>query len=341
VVDALGGQRVATLRAPLNTNLGATASAVVNYDKNKTTKGRAGNVTSVAFSPDGTELLTTSGNHLLHLWRTSDWKLKTSLSGHNDEVWDARYSPNGRYAVSGAWDNTARVWNLTEQRLARTIPAHVSDVWAVAFSPDGQLITSGGGDRKVKFWDVAIGTLVQEVSGELHTAEVENLAFSPDGKTLTTVSRDGSLRFWRVPTPDDRVDAYARYELEKWSRKGEFEKSDEHQKRLTRSYDQLQQFKDNALSQMLGAYGNTANWESFTLGAYNADTETYTLTSAMWSGAFRVKVPPRDAARFREMFGKRTFGAPDLAFKDGLVTLRAAPVTVPFGTEARAFSITR
>jgi WD40 repeat protein len=168
----------------------------------RASKGRAGNVTPIAFSPDSSELLTASGDHQLRVWNTANWEQKYTLTGHNDEVWDARYSPNGQYVVSGGWDNIVRVWSLADHRGTRTIPAHVSDVWA-----------TGGGDRKVKFWDVAAGTLVQDVSGDLHMAEVENLAFSPSGQTLVSVSRDGSLKFWRVPLPDDRVAALAGYEL--------------------------------------------------------------------------------------------------------------------------------
>jgi len=338
VFDALGGQRVAVLKAA---GAGPVASPAQAYDKAKTSKGRAGNVTSVAFSPDGTELLTASGDHLLRGWDTSTWKEKYTLTGHNDEVWDARYSPNGRYVVSGAWDNTARVWSLAERRCIRTVPAHASDVWAAAFSPDGQLIATGGGDRKVKLWDATTGTLVQDVSGERHTAEVENLAFSPDGQTLASVSRDGSLRFWRVPTPDDRVSAYAEYELEKWSRKGEFEKSDEYQKRIAKRYERLNELQETARAQMLANFGNTANWQEFRLGAYNADTETYTLTSALWPGNFKVKVSPREAAQFREAFGSRAYGAPELDFQAGLITFKAVNLSIALNGTAHSYSLTR
>ena len=90
---------------------------------------------------------------------------------------------------------------------------------ATAFSPDGQLIATGGGDRKVKLWDATTGTLVQDVSGERHTAEVENLAFSPDGQTLASVSRDGSLKLWAVPGTEERIAAYTAENMAKWGPK--------------------------------------------------------------------------------------------------------------------------
>ena len=107
---------------------------------------------------------------------------------------------------------------------------------------------------------MATGTLVQDVSGDLHTAEVENLAFSPNGQTLVSVSRDGSLKFWRVPTTDDQVSAFTDYELERWTHKDEFEKSDEYQKRLAKRFEKLQELQEMARQQMLNAFGNTANW---------------------------------------------------------------------------------
>ena len=179
------------------------------------------------------------------------------------------------------------------------------------------------------------------VSGDSHTAEVENPAFSPNGQTLASLSRDGSLKFWRVPTPDDQVTAYADYELEKWTRKGEFEKSDDYQKRLAKRFEHLQLLQAEARTQMLNAFGNTADWQSFVLGEYNADAETYALTSARWPATFKVKVSPRDAAQFRAGFANRMFGAPELAFQAGTIALKAAPVVVNFNGEPHTYSITR
>lgn len=63
VFDTFNGQRLATLGAALKpagpTLIGAA------YDKAKTAKGRTSNMTSVAFSPDGSELLTANGDHSL------------------------------------------------------------------------------------------------------------------------------------------------------------------------------------------------------------------------------------------------------------------------------------
>ena len=92
---------------------------------------------------------------------------------------------------------------------------------------------------------------------------------------------------------------------------------------------------------MLNAFGNTANWQSFTLGEYNADTETYALTSALWPVNFKVKVSPKEAGQFREGFARRSFGTPELAFQLGAIVLKSAPVVVSFSGASHTYSLTR
>ena len=335
VFDALGGQRVATLGVARAT----AAAPATTYDKGKTAKGRSTNMTSVAFSPDGSELLTANGDHSLRVWNTTTWQQKMALVGHTDEVWDARYAPNGQYVVSGAWDNTARVWDLKTQKVVYTIPAHVSDVWGTAFSPDGQLIATCGGDRKVRVWDMATGLLVQDVSGELHTAEVENVAFSPDGRHLVSVSRDGSAKIWHVPTTSDRVAAYTKENMTRWGRKSEFEKTDDYQKRLAKQDDRLREFQQEGRAKMLAAYGNTANWQSFKLSDYNADTEYFTLISPLFAQPYRLKVPPREAEAFRNAFSEAKYGTPNFEYQNDAIVLRGASMSTTAESSTRTYTI--
>ncbi len=334
VWETFSGLRVAAM--------GSKVGAVAVYDKSKTQKGRSANMTSVAFSPNGTELLTASGDHSVRAWDTQSWQQKYVLSGHTDEVWDARYAPNGRFAVSGAWDNTCRVWDLRTHLPIYTLPAHVSDVWATVFSPDGQLIATGGGDRKVKLWDMATGGLVEELDGEAHAAEVENLAFSPDGRTLASVSRDGSLKIWRVPTVADRAWAYTKPLMTKWEKKGEFEKTDEYQKRMTTRLKKPQEFRQEFYAKMVAGYDRTAVWERFELGAYNADTEQFEVTSPLFTGTYRLKVPPREAPTVRERFDQAAFGKPTFEMgADDQVLVRTAEAVIGRGADAHSYVLSR
>ncbi|MDJ0364680.1 WD40 repeat domain-containing protein [Hymenobacter sp. H14-R3] len=337
VFDTFSGQRVAALKEP---KLADASAANAAYNPTKTTQGRSNAITSVAFNPAGTELLTASGDHTLRVWNTTTWDQKNVLNGHADEVWDGRYSPNGRYVVSGAWDNTARVWELRTQQCTQVLAAHVSDVWATTFSPDGQLIATGGGDRKVKIWDAVTGLLVADLSGDLHTAEIENLAFSPNGHSLVSVSRDGHLKLWRIPGTADRVGAYARYNYEKWARKGEFEKTVDFEARTSHKLERVQAFQQQGMAQMLAAYAATGSWQGFTLKEYNADNESFVvMSSAFPTTAYRVKVAPKEAEQFRANFGRGTYGAPVFEVTDSAIALGNVSVNVAQGAASRQYVI--
>ena len=339
VFDTFSGQRLAALKIPKAAD---AAGPVAAYDRTKTIQGRTNNMTSVAFNPAGTELMTASGDHSIRIWSTDTWQQKQVLNGHTDEVWDARYSPNGQFAVSGAWDNTAHVWDLRTQRTTRVLTAHVSDVWATSFSPDGQLIATGGGDRKVKIWDAVTGLLVADLSGDLHTAEVENLVFAPNGRSLASVSRDGSLKLWQVPTTATRVGAYARYNYEKWARKGEFEKTADFEARTSHKLERVQEFQKECLGLLLAGYGNTANWTSLTLKEYNADKEQFAIESAIFpTRPYHVKVSPREAEQFRNNFSRLTYGTPTFSFTDGEIVLENVGGNTSLSGTSHQYVITR
>jgi WD40 repeat protein len=306
-----------------------------------TLEGHKDNVTSVMFSPKGDELLTASGDRTLRVWDAKTWTFKFALTGHSDEVWDARYSPNGRYVASGAWDNTARVWDLESRQPVYVIPAHLSDTWATVFSPDGQLIASCGGDRKVKVWDMSLGILVKDVSGEAHTAEVENVAFNPDGKSLASVSRDGSLKIWRAPTTEDRVAAYAINNMEKWVRKGEFEKTDDYTKRMEKQLKQREFYDREGRDKITGSFGNSVDWQSFVLGKYDPDQEQFVVTSKLFAMPYVLKASTRDAERVKINFERVRYGLPMFEIENNAVLLKRVDVVVPMGEYNKTFTITR
>ncbi|RYE94277.1 MAG: hypothetical protein EOO77_44375, partial [Oxalobacteraceae bacterium] len=248
---------------------------------------------------------------------------------------------NGRYVVGGAWDNTARVWDVDSRRLVHTFPAHVSDTWAVAFSPDGQLIASGGGDHKVKLWDMATGILLQDVSGDLHTGEVENVAFSPNGKTLASVSRDGTLRTWNLPGANERISAYVKQGMNEWTKRGEFEKSDEYQKRQERKDRQFGELTRECQEKIVNSYGSTADWQPFTLTNYNADSESFTLQSRLFGDKLRLHVSPRDAERVRANFGQVRYGTPTFDIDNDEVMLKHVNALISIDGTAKTFTIGR
>ena len=76
-------------------------------------------VLSVAFSPDGAMLATTSEDNTVKLWAVATGALLNTLEGHSDRVLSAAFSPDGNALATTSADATAKIWMLNPDQLAR------------------------------------------------------------------------------------------------------------------------------------------------------------------------------------------------------------------------------
>ncbi len=160
--------------------------------------GHSHDVTSVAFSPDGTEALSGSQDGTLRLWDLASGKCLLIFEGHSQGVTSVAFSPNGTLALSGSEDKTLKLWNLASGKCVRTFKGHSRGVRSVAFSPDGTQALSGSEDKTLKLWDLASGKCLQTFDGFFrgHSSWVTSVAFSPDGTRVLSGSWDKTLKLW-------------------------------------------------------------------------------------------------------------------------------------------------
>jgi len=154
-------------------------------------------VTAIAFSPDGTRLVSGSRDTTLRLWDVkSGQPLGAPLTGHKGVVYSVAFSPDGTRLVSGSGDMTLRLWDAKSgQPLGAPLTGHKGVVGGVAFSPDGTRLVSGSWDTTLRLWDAKSGQpLGAPLTG--HKGVVGSVAFSPDGTRLVSGSWDTTLRLW-------------------------------------------------------------------------------------------------------------------------------------------------
>ncbi len=128
-------------------------------------------------------------------------RLRTTLRGHNSQLWSLALSKDGTQLATVGMDGTAKVWDLATNQVVTTLPTSVTINLigtGAAFSPDGKRLLTISGDNTATLWDAATGTALFPLRG--HTDLVTSVAISPDGKLFATASSDKTVKLWDAAT---------------------------------------------------------------------------------------------------------------------------------------------
>jgi WD40 repeat protein len=160
--------------------------------------GSGTGVKAVAYSPDGSRILTTSyTSAIIELDAAYDRKELRRFTGYAFSVDTVAYSPNGRFIVSASSHVNAKgditVWNIAEGRKFLTLSGHTGWVTVLTYSPDGKKIISGSFDGDIREWDAQTGHMLR-ILGKGVLA-VNAVAYSPDGKKIVS-ELDGYIKIW-------------------------------------------------------------------------------------------------------------------------------------------------
>lgn len=76
--------------------------------------GHDGRVTSVAFSPDGIQVLTGSEDLTAKLWDANTGAEIRTFAGHTDPVFSVAFSPDGMEVLTGSSDGAGFLWKSNQ-----------------------------------------------------------------------------------------------------------------------------------------------------------------------------------------------------------------------------------
>jgi WD40 repeat protein len=170
-------------------------------------------VWAVAFSPDGTKILTGSKDRTARLWDARTGQPIGEPMRHDQPVWALAFSRDGTKILTGSGDRkggSARLWDTaTAQPLLASI-SHTTSVESVEFSPDGQRFLTVCEDQ-ARLWQTAdaspIGQPLTHLAPEFLDPRADasmSAAFSPEGNLVASGGLDGRIRFWDPMTGKPR-----------------------------------------------------------------------------------------------------------------------------------------
>ena len=165
----------------------------------ETFSGHTKMIRAVAFSPDGSKVLTGSDDGNAKVWDTTTGEELRTFVGHKSPVNSVACSFDGTKVLTGSYDSTAKLWDALNGEMLRTLRGHREQVYSVAFSPDGTQALTGSGDGTAKLWGAHTGKMLRTFA---HVSIVNTVAFSPDGAAVLAGAScaEGTARMWNVAT---------------------------------------------------------------------------------------------------------------------------------------------
>ena len=168
-----------------------------------TPPAEAGQIWSVALSPDGKRLVAGVEKVADRSAEFIVWELESRREllrvKEPRTSRSVAFSPDGLTVATAGFGPAARIFNARTGRIIKPLRGHTRGMNAVVFSPDGGTVATGSWDQTIKLWTPATGVARETLKG--HTAAVYGLAYAPDGTTLASCGVDGTARESGIPRP--------------------------------------------------------------------------------------------------------------------------------------------
>jgi WD40 repeat protein len=124
--------------------------------------GHAQQINALAFSRDGTRLVTASGDRSARVWNPSSWSAvresglpdvwssQLTLVGHKASLLSAEFNAEGTLVLTAGYDRTVRVWDAQTGECLVAHIGHEGAINAARFSERGVLVATAGSDKTAR-----------------------------------------------------------------------------------------------------------------------------------------------------------------------------------------------
>ena len=187
-------------------------------------------ITSLAFSPDGKSLVTTSWEPTARLWDLPRYPMPVALPGESKIPVALAYDAAANQLIAGGMDKTIRILDPSGKKPERQLQIKSENTLGLAVSANGKYLATSGGRMNglpqggarmairmaapgappaaakpelITLWELETGKELRTFAG--HQEVVNVLAFSPISLLLASGSADKTVRLWNLATGEEQM----------------------------------------------------------------------------------------------------------------------------------------
>jgi len=145
--------------------------------------GHTKEIVSVAYTPDGRQILTSGADNVIKIWESETGKEINTFKSLQATAYIIKFSPDGKTLAAGFKNGNVMLWDFDKGELIANIRLHSDSISSIDFFANDKLLTASK-DRTAKVYDIPAKTITTNISEGRF--QILSASYYPQGDFILT-----------------------------------------------------------------------------------------------------------------------------------------------------------